>query len=125
MSKSEEFNFLIEKLESSKNEEEVYQNLKRLLKESNSKYYKNKILENPYFKSLVVDVREDVLNEISTIRKSLEKEIKSIDDEIIRLLSEDKNNPNIDKFKSLKRDCISLIYEIDDRKKDLITLILT
>lgn len=123
MSKSEEFNFLIEKLESSKNEEEVYQNLKRLLKESNSKYYKNKILENPYFKSLVVDVREDVLNEISTIRKSLEKEIKSIDDEIIRLLSEDKNNPNIDKFKSLKRDCISLIYEIDDRKKDIITLI--
>ena len=33
MSKSEEFNFLIEKLESSKNEEEVYQNLKRLLKD--------------------------------------------------------------------------------------------
>jgi hypothetical protein len=123
MSKSEEFNFLIEKLESSKNEEEVYQNLKRLLKESNSKYYKDKILENPYFKSLVVDVREDVLNEISTIRKSLEKEIQSIDNEIIRLLSEDKNNSNIDKFKSLKRDCISLIYEIDDRKKDIITLI--
>ena len=123
MSKSEEFNFLIEKLESSKNEEEVYQNLKRLLKESNSKYYKSEILENPYFKSLVVDVRKDVLDEISIIRDSLTKEIKSIDDEIIKLLAEDKNSPNIDKFKSLKRDCISLIYEIDDRKKDIITLI--
>lgn len=123
MSRKEEFSFLLEQLESSKNEEEVYQNLKRILKESNSKFYKNKILENPYFKSLVVDVRKDVLDEISIIRDSLTKEIKSIDDEIIKLLSEDKNSPNIDKFKSLKRDCISLIYEIDDRKNDIITLI--
>ena len=111
MSRKEEFNFLLEQLESSKSEEEVYQNLKRILKESNSEFYKNKILENPYFKSLVVDVREDVLDEISTIRKSLTEEIKSIDNEIVKLLSVDKNNPTIDQFKSLKRDCISLIYE--------------
>ena len=123
MSKKEEFNFLFEELENSKNEEEVYKNLKRLLKESNSKFYKNKILDNPYFKSLVVDVREDVLDDISVIRKSLTEEIKSIDAEILILLSKDKNNPNIDKFKSLKRDCISLVYEIDDRKKDIVNLI--
>lgn len=123
MSKKEEFNFLFEELENSKNEEEVYKNLKRLLKESNSKFYKNKILDNPYFKSLVVDVREDVLDDISVIRKSLTEEIKSIDAEIVILLSKDKNNPNIDKFKSLKRDCISLVYEIDDRKKDIVNLI--
>jgi hypothetical protein len=123
MSRKEEFNFLLEQLESSKSEEEVYQNLKRILKESNSEFYKNKILENPYFKSLVVDVREDVLDEISTIRKSLTEEIKSIDNEIVKLLSVDKNNPTIDQFKSLKRDCISLIYEIDERKRDITTLI--
>jgi len=123
MSKKEEFNFLFEELENSKNEEEVYKNLKRLLKESNSKFYKNKILDNPYFKSLVVDVREDVLDDISVIRKSLTEEIKLIDAEIVILLSKDKNNPNIDKFKSLKRDCISLVYEIDDRKKDIVNLI--
>jgi len=123
MSKKEEFNFLFEELENSKNEEEVYKNLKRLLKESNSKFYKNKILDNPYFKSLVVDVREDVLDDISVIRKSLTEEIKLIDAEILILLSKDKNNPNIDKFKSLKRDCISLVYEIDDRKKDIVNLI--
>jgi hypothetical protein len=123
MSKKEEFIFLLEELENSKNEEEVYKSLKRILKESSSKFYKNKILNNPYFKSLLVDVREDVLIEISEIRKSLNDEIKSIDVEIVNLLSIDKDNPNINKFKSLKRDCISLVYEIDDRKKDIINLI--
>ena len=123
MSKEEEFVFLFEELENSKNEEEVYKSLKRILKESNSEFYKNKLLNNPYFKSLVVDVREDVLSEISEIRKSLKDEIKSIDEEIINLLSKDKDNPHINKFKSLKRDCISLVYEIDDRKRDIVNLI--
>jgi hypothetical protein len=121
--KEEEFVFLFEELENSKSEEEVYQSLKRILKESSSVFYKSKILNNPYFKSLVVDVREDVLSEIRLIRKSLKEEIQSIDDEIVILLSKDKNNPSINKFKSLKRDCISLVYEIDDRKKDIINLI--
>ena len=123
MSKEEEFIFLFEELENSNNEEEVFKNLKRILKESSSVFYKNKILNNPYFKSLLIDVREDVLIEISEIRKSLKDEIKSIDVEIMSLLSKDKDNSNINKFKSLKRDCVSLVYEIDDRKKDIINLI--
>ncbi len=123
MSIKEEFNFLFEKLEKSKNEEEVYQNLKKILKESNSKFYKNKILENPYFRSLIVDVKEDVLNEISLIREALNEEVKSIDSEIFKLLSKDNKNPDIDKLKELKRDCISLVYEVDERRKDIVNSI--
>lgn len=123
MSIKEEFNFLFEKLEKSKNEEEVYQNLKKILKESNSKFYKTKILENPYFRSLIVDVKEDVLNEISLIREALNEEVKSIDSEIFKLLAKDNKNPNIDKLKELKRDCISLVYEVDARRKDIINSI--
>ena len=46
MSKEEEFVFLFEELENSKNEEEVYKSLKRILKESNSEFYKNKLLRD-------------------------------------------------------------------------------
>lgn len=123
MSKQEEFNYLFEKLENSKTEDEVFSNLKRILKESNSNLYKDKILRNPYFKSIVKDVREEVLNDIDLIRKTLNEEIESIDEEINKLLEKDMNNRHIRKFKELKRDCVSLVYEIDERKKDLLNLI--
>lgn len=123
MSKKEEFSYLLEKLENSKTEDEVYSNLKRILKESSSHFYKDIILKNPYFKSIVKDVRKEVLNDIGLIRETLKQEIESIDEEIYKLSEKDINNRHIDKFKSLKRDCVSLIYEIDERKKDLINLI--
>lgn len=123
MTKEENFSVLLEKLEDSKTEEEICLVLKRILKESNSSLYKDVILSNPYFKSLVVDIRNEVLSDIQLIRDALSEEIRSIDDEIIKLLSKDKNDRHIDKFKELKRECISLIYEIDERKRDLISLV--
>lgn len=123
MSRQEEFNYLFEKLENSQSEDEVYSNLKQILKESSSQLYKNKILENPYFKSLIKEVREEVLEDISVIRSTIKSEIEAIDEEIVNLIKKDKNNRHIEKFKELKRECISLIYEIDERKKDLINLI--
>lgn len=123
MSKKEEFNYLLEKLQNSKTEDEVYSNLKRILKESNTHLYKDIILKNPYFKSIVKDVRQEVLNDIELIRDTLKKEIESINEEIDKLSEKDINNIHINKFKSLKRECVSLIYEIDERKKDLINLI--
>jgi predicted DNA-binding protein (UPF0278 family) len=122
MSKKE-FSYLLEKLENSKTEDEVYSNLKMLLKESSSKLYKHKILENPYFRSLIPDVREEVISDINLIRDALKEEIKSIDEEIVKLLSRDETNRHIDKFKELKRECISLVYEIDERRKDLNNLL--
>lgn len=123
MSKQEEFNYLLEKLENSRTEDEVYSSLKQILKESSSQLYKNKILENPYFRSLIKEVREEVLEDISVIRSTIKSEIEAIDEEIVNLLKRDKNDRHIQKFKELKRECISLIYEIDERRKDLLNLI--
>ena len=123
MSKQEEFNYLFEKLENSKTEDEVYSSLKQILKESSSQLYKNRILENPYFRSLIKEVREEVLNDISVIRSTIQSEVEAIDEEIVNLLKRDKNDRHIQKFKELKRECISLIYEIDERRKDLLNLI--
>jgi len=123
MSKQEEFNYLLEKLENSRTEDEVYSSLKQILKESSSQLYKNKILENPYFRSLIKEVREEVLEDISIIRSTIKSEIEAIDEEIVNLLKRDKNDRHIQKFKELKRECISLIYEIDERRKDLLNLI--
>ena len=123
MSKQEEFNYLLEKLENSRTEDEVYSSLKQILKESSSQLYKNKILENPYFRSLIKEVREEVLEDISVIRSTIKSEIEAIDEEIVNLLKRDKNDRHIQKFKELKSECISLIYEIDERRKDLLNLI--
>ena len=119
----QEFNYLLEKLENSRTEDEVYSSLKQILKESSSQLYKNKILENPYFRSLIKEVREEVLEDISVIRSTIKSEIEAIDEEIVNLLKRDKNDRHIQKFKELKRECISLIYEIDERRKDLLNLI--
>ena len=119
MSRKEEFTYLLEKLESSKTEGEVYLNLKRILKETSSQFYKNIILQNPYFISIAKDVRQEILIDIELIRETLKKEIESIDEEIYNLSKKDINNRHIAKFKDLKRECVSLIYEIDRKSTRL------
>ena len=122
MTKKREFNNLFESLSNSKNEEEVYQTLKRILKESSSLLYKDKILENPYFRSLIPEVREDVLFDINLIKETINEEIQAIDEELIKSLKDDRISDQR-KLKELKRECIALLYEVDERRKDIINLI--
>jgi len=115
--RSKELEKAIEKLQTSTTEEEIIKNLTKILKEFNVSLYKNLLLSNPYYKSLIVDVKEDVEKEILIIRESIVNEITEIDSEIR------KSNKHSDKLKELKRDCVALLYEIDERSKEIGKLI--
>lgn len=105
---------VIENLETSKTEDEIVKNLTKIVKGFNVSLYKKRILSNPYYKSLIDDVKEEVHREIDIIRDSIVDEVLAIDNEIKRT-----DNKYLDKLNELKRDCISLLYEIDERKKDI------
>ena len=113
--KSKELERVIEKLQTSTTEGEIIKNLTQLVKEFNVGLYKHLIISNPYYKSLIVDVKEDVRKEISIIRESIVSEITEIDGEIKKFSKKEK----LDKLKELKRDCIALLYELDEREKDI------
>jgi thiamine pyrophosphokinase len=54
-------------LHKSKDEEEV-KNLKIIIKSFNISLYKELILSNPYFSSLIIDIKDDILIEITIKR---------------------------------------------------------
>jgi hypothetical protein len=120
MSKGD-YSILFEKLKNSKNEEEVYHNLKEILKSCNISNYKSDILNNPYFRLLIPDIVNEVLEDLNNIKKSIRTEIFAIDDELSKIIS-NSDNENVDKLKELKRECISLIFEVEEREKDLKSL---
>lgn len=105
---------VISKLEKSTTEEEVFKRLTDLVKGFNVSLYKDRILSNPYYKSLIPDVKREVKRDISNIKETILEEIREIDKEISK-----SNSLYIDKLKDLKGECISLLYEIEDREKEI------
>jgi hypothetical protein len=106
------------KLHTCDNEEQVILNLKRIIKGFNVSSYKERLLSNPYFSSLVSDIKGDILEEINLVKRNIEDEIEIINKE----LANTTNHIDFNKLKELKRDCISLLYEVNDRINDLILL---
>ena len=118
MDRSKKLEEVIDSLEKSTTEEEIVKNLTKIVKGFNVSLYKKIILSNPYYKSLISDVKDEVKKEISIIRESIVEEITEIDNEISK-----PDNKYLDKLKDLKRECVSLLYEIDEREKDINKLI--
>ncbi len=123
MKDKETFDELFLILKKSQNEEEVSSNLTLILKHCSVNEYRDDILSNPYFKSILPDIRDIVCDDIDLIRTALDKEIKEIDIELNKIITYLEFSEEVNKLKDLKRECISLIYEIDERKKDLKSLI--
>ena len=117
MSKSrEEFELAIDNLKSSKTEDEILSHLTFIVKGFNISLYKDILLSNPYYKSLLEDVKEDVIFDLNKLKEVLEEEISSIDDVL-------KKEGDSTKLRDLKGDCISLSYEIDNKISEIKSLI--
>lgn len=123
MKGKETFEELYLTLKNSQNEEEVILGIKNILKHCLKEEYDVELLSNPYFKSLLPEIRDNVCDEMDSIRHALTKEIKEIDSELNNIINESGFSEQINKLKDLKRDCVSLVFEIDERKKDLKSLI--
>lgn len=125
MSKREDYDHLISELKSAQNEEEVITNITKIIKGFTSDYYKNDLYENPYFKSFIPEVKEVISTELSTIKSTINEEIKSIDGEILKLNQQgitSIKDPDYSKLRQLKKECLILIKELDNRLEDLLLL---
>ena len=115
----------LEKLYSSQNEEEVTENLLRIVKIHSTNLYKDIVRKNPYFKMIVPELVDKVISQLNKLRDSISKEVNNIDNEV-SLISDDMNpsiEEKLEKLKKLKTDCLILIEEVDEKKSELLNLL--
>lgn len=118
MGKREEYKLDWQELLNAKTEEEVTKKLLKIVKSFGVDYYKSDVFSNPYFKSLIPEIGEEVISELYKIRKSLKEEVKAIEEEI-KILKKNKDKDVIKKLKSLRIDCELLISELDSRIEEI------
>lgn len=102
-------------LHNSVNEDEVIKTLKTIIKSFNISLYKEIILSNPYFKSLITDIKEEIIEEIKIVKEDIKNQIGGINDQLSKSITQD----DFLRLKDLKRQCIKLLFEIDNRIKDV------
>ena len=66
----------------------------------------------------IPDIQKEVLSELDQLAKSISEEISTIENDLKKIGNKDSEK----QLKSIKKDCLSLIYEIDERKKEIMML---
>lgn len=108
-------NEYLEKLASSQSEEDVIENLKKIVRGFNVNIYKEIIMSNSYFKILIIDIKDEIENDMLNMLFSIEKELIKIDNDIST-----NDDPELVK---LKNDCEFLSKELNNRILDLKNLL--
>ena len=108
----------LDKLHLSTTEEQVIDTLKRLMKNFSSNNYKGVIMANPYFKSLALDLKEEVSKEMSLMKDLITVEIDNLNSR----LNKTNNTEDYLKLKDLRRECVHLLTELEARHHDLYLL---
>ena len=115
--KNQDINPLLIELKNSLTEEDILKHLIKLVKKFDPYQYKQVIYDNPYYKSLIPDIQSDIKSEFDKIIKSIQNEIDTIESDLKKA-----NITSAKELKRLKSDCLALIYEIDERKKEIDSL---
>ena len=108
----------LDKLHLSSTEDEVIEMLKKIMKNFASTDYKAIIMINPYFKSLVFDLKGDIIKEMTLMMDMIKVEIDNLNDQ----LSKVSNTTEFLKLKDLRRECVYLLTELEARQNDLYLL---
>jgi len=108
----------LDKLHLSSTEDEVIETLKRIMKNFASTDYIAIIMTNPYFKSLVLDLKGDIIKEMTLMMDMIKIEIENLNDQ----LSKVSNTADFLKLKDLRRECVFLLTELEARQNDLYLL---
>ena len=106
---------ILEELKNSFTEEDILKNLIQLVKLYKQEQYIEIIYSNPFYKSLIPDIQKEILDDLERVAKSINDEISAIDIDLKKIGNKDSEK----QLKSIKKDCLSLIYEIDERKKEI------
>lgn len=115
--KSKDIKPILEDLNKSLTEEEILKHLILLVKGFDPNQYREVIYSNPYYKALIPDIQSTIKLELDKIGKSIQTEIDTIESELKKV-----NITEAKELKKLKSDCLALIYEIDERKKEIDSL---
>ena len=108
----------LDKLHLSSTEDEVIEMLKKIMKNFASADYKAIIMINPYFKSLVLDLKGDIIKEMTLMMDMIKVEIDNLNDQ----LSKVSKTEEFLKLKDLRRECVFLLTELEARQSDLYLL---
>jgi hypothetical protein len=119
MCKREDYELILNDLKSAQNEDDVVKHITKIIKGFYSDYYKNDLYDNPYFKSLIPEIKESISSELEKIKSSLKEEIRAIEEELNKKGITSVNDKDISKLRELKKECIILINELDNRLEDL------
>ncbi len=111
-----EFERIMERLRESKSEDEIMEHLTTIVKGFGSCVYKEILLSNPYYRDLLHDVKEEVLQDIGRLREAIAEEIQAITEEIGK-------SKNSKKLEELRNDCLHLMIEIDLKEKEIKSII--
>lgn len=106
---------MLEELKNSFTEEDILKNLIQLVKLYKQEQYIEIIYSNPFYKSLIPDIQKEILDDLERVAKSINDEISAIDTDLKKIGNKDSEK----QLKLIKKDCLSLIYEIDERKKEI------
>ncbi len=104
---------LLKELKNSYTEEEINNVLSSIVKRFHSDVWKEMIYSNPYYKSLFDDIKVEVLEDLGKIKKSILKEIDSIDTDIKG------GEVDVHKFIQLKVECQLLLMEVEYKIEEL------
>lgn len=104
---------LLNELKNSYTEEEINDKLSSIVKRFSPDVWKEMIYSNPYYKSLFDDIKVEVLEDLGKIKKSILKEIDSIDTDIRG------GNVDVKKFIELKVECQLLLMEVEYKIEEL------
>jgi hypothetical protein len=116
---SKEIDEAFDILSKSESESEVISHLREIVKKFSLSLYKDRVLNNPYFKSLLVDIGAEALEDIENIRIEINNEISNIE----KILSSNNNDDeDLEQLFKLKSECLIMIDKVDQRVKDLLEL---
>lgn len=109
---------ILEELKNSRTEEDILKNLVLIVKGSKREKYEDIIFNNPFYKSLIPDIKKEIIDDLEKIALSINDEIKTIEKDLKKVANKSSSN----QLKSLKKDCLALIYEIDEKRKEVESL---
>ena len=108
----------LDKLHTSESEDQIIECIRKILKGYSTITYKHILMPNPYFKSLITDIKPDIIQEIEHMKDMISIEIQNLNKE----LSNTSNQKDFIRYKKLRRDCVFMLNELDNRQKDLYLL---
>ncbi len=109
----EKYEEFVVELKNSYTEEDIIDVITKIVKRFSTELWKEMIYSNPYYKSLFDDIKVEVLEDLGKIKKSILKEIDSIDTDIKG------GEVDVHKFIQLKVECQLLLMEVEYKIEEL------